>query len=700
MKFRITRTRVAALAALALGPSLHAESSDRLLLAGHPYPPEETTLDTITVTGQRADSLTAPDAHEARHALEHVPGAVDLIDASEWRDTAARTLKDVLDYTPGVFVQPKWGEDARLSIRGSGLSRNFHLRGVALLVDGIPMNASDGSADFQEIDPTAFEYSEVYKGANALRYGSNALGGAIAFVSPTGRTGDRVQVRADGGGFDFWRGQLAGGARSGDFDAYASGSWLENDGFRDHSDGESRRGSVNLGWRLAPNAETRLYWFGADIEQRLPGAVTRRAALNDPKSAAANNVNLDYQRNMQSWRVASKTTVRFGDGDTFEFGGYLVEKQLIHPIFQYIDYQYGDHGAFVRTSLNGHIAGHGNRFVIGANLFSGTIDNQQFRNLSGAQRGELLSASADRADNLALYAENQFDLRPTLTLVAGLQHVQARREREDRFDDATDTSGRQDYDFTSPKLGLLWQVTPTAQVFANVSRSAEAPTFGEVNFNNVALSDTRPQRATTIEIGTRGEVGRFDWDLAVYRAELRDELQFFDLGGGSFQVTNADDTVHQGVELGFGWRVAQDLLASGDRTTWKLAYAFNDFFFDDDADWGDNELPGAPRHFLRSELRYDHTAGFYVAPNLEWVPQGFDVDNANTVQTRHYALLGLRAGYEHGDTWSVYVDARNLADEDYIASASVVTTATPASAIFEPGDGLAVFAGIRVSFAR
>ncbi|MGH8517952.1 MAG: TonB-dependent receptor family protein, partial [Panacagrimonas sp.] len=697
-----TSRRAAVLTALAFASSsLHADgtpSAAELQIAGHPYPPSETTLDTITVTGQRADSLTAPDVHEARHALEHVPGSVDLVDADEWRDTAARTLKDVLDYTPGVFVQPKWGEDARLSIRGSGLSRNFHLRGVALLVDGIPMNASDGSADFQEIDPTAFEYSEVYKGANALRYGANALGGAIAFVSPTGRSGDRVQVRVDGGGFDFWRGQLAGGGRSGDFDAFATGSWLENDGFRDHSDGESRRGSVNVGWRLTPNAETRLYWFGADIEQRLPGAVTRRAALGNPKTAAADNRRLDYQRNINSWRVASKTTVRFGDGGTLEFGGYLVEKQLIHPIFRYIDNQNDDHGGFVRASLEGQIGGHGNRFVIGANLFTGTIDNQQFDNLPGGERGSLRAASADRADNVTLYAENHFDLRPTLALVAGVQHVQARREREDRFDEAPDTSGRQDYDFTSPKLGLLWQVAPTAQVFANVSRSAEAPSFGDLNYTDPVLADTRAQRATTVELGTRGEAGRLVWDVAVYRAELRNELQFFELAPNRFQVTNADDTVHQGVELGFGWRVAQDLLAAGDRTTWKLAYAFNDFFFDDDPDWGDNELPGAPRHYLRSELRYEHTAGFYVAPNLEWVPQGFDVDNANTVQTRHYALLGLRAGYEPAANWSLYVDARNLADEEYIASASVMVPTNPA--VFEPGDGFAVFAGIQMSFAR
>ena len=177
-------------------------------------------------------------------------------------------------------------------------------------------------------------------------------------------------------------------------------------------------------------------------------------------------------------------------------------------------------------------------------------------------------------------------------------------------------------------------------------------------------------------------------------------MRLFDLGGGSFQVTDADDTVHQGIEAGLGWTMARHLVAAGDAAALKLAYAFNDLFFDDDPSWGSDELPGAPRHFLRSELHYAHAASFYFAPNVEWVPVGFDVDNANAVQTRRYALLGLRAGYEHGARWSVYVDARNLADKKYVASASVVAAANPGSAIFEPGDGVALFAGVNVNLAR
>jgi hypothetical protein len=136
------------------------------------------TLPTITIEAEQqapasGGSLTVPTAQQAQSEIQRTPGGVAIVRAEDYKTTTpAVMIKDVLDYVPGVFVQPKWGEDSRLSIRGSGLSRNFHLRGVQLFMDGIPINTADGYGDFQEIDPTAYRYVEVYKGANALRYGA------------------------------------------------------------------------------------------------------------------------------------------------------------------------------------------------------------------------------------------------------------------------------------------------------------------------------------------------------------------------------------------------------------------------------------------------------------------------------------------------------------------------------------------------
>ncbi|MES2751891.1 MAG: TonB-dependent receptor plug domain-containing protein, partial [Pseudomonadota bacterium] len=150
--------------------------------------------------------LGVQTAQQARREIQQTPGGVAVVAAEDYRNNSvASTIKDVLDYVPGVFVQPKWGDDSRLSIRGSSLSRNFHLRGIQLYMDGIPINTADGYGDFQELDPTAYKFIEVYKGANALRFGANSLGGAINFVTPTGRDAGVNSAGIDMGAFGYRR---------------------------------------------------------------------------------------------------------------------------------------------------------------------------------------------------------------------------------------------------------------------------------------------------------------------------------------------------------------------------------------------------------------------------------------------------------------------------------------------------------------
>jgi iron complex outermembrane receptor protein len=649
----------------------------------------------------RKGSLAVPNAAEAIAEIQRIPGSVDLVtDSAYKRSTPAVTTKDVLDYVPGVFAQPKWGDDTRLSIRGSGLSRNFHLRGLQLFMDGIPINTADGYGDFQEIDPTAYRYVEVYKGSNALRYGTNSLGGAINFVMPTGYDADLFGARFDLGSFGFHKLAASSGGVSGPVDYFITGTWQETDGFRDHAWGHSVRGSMNVGYRLSENVETRFYLNANEVRQRIPGTVTKQSALTSPETAAGYNVLLDQQRNIDTVRVANKTSIRLAPGTLLELGAFGVDRHLMHPIYQWLDYRYRDYGGFARLSDESRIAGMRNRLIAGVNLHNGTIDNKQYEDLAGAVKGKLLSSSRDDSENVSLYAENSLYFMEDVALVGGVQYLHATRGRDARFNSA---SGETEFDLWSPKAGLLWDVTATSQVFANISRGAEAPSFGESSAAlNVDFTDIKAQRETTYEIGTRGRTRDITWDLTLYRADIDNELLCFTtpgVTGNACQVANADHTIHQGVEAGLGFAVARGLYARG-RTSDELwlntAYTFNDFRYDGDALWGDNDLPGAPHHYLRAELIYKHPSGVYFGPNVEWVPQAYYVDSANTFKTEAYALLGAKIGFDNGGPISAYIEGRNLSDESYIASASTSADLGGSdAAVFEPGTGRAVYAGMQ-----
>jgi iron complex outermembrane receptor protein len=424
-----------------------------------------------------------PTTKEAEAELAKVAGAVLVVPDTAYKtSTPAVTLKDVLDYVPGVLAQPKWGEDGRLSIRGSGLSRNFHLRSIQLYMDGIPINTADGYGDFQEIDPSAYRYVEVYKGANALRYGANSLGGAINLVTPTGYDASPFAASFDIGSFGLHRLQASAGAVKGPLDFFLTASWLESEGFRDHSWGESTRASLNLGYKLSSAVETRFYINASDIMQRIPGSVTKDVALSSPTTPAANNVLNDWQRNIEAWRIANKTVVKLAPGTSLELGAFVVDRHLMHPIFQWLDYRYDDYGVFGRVTDERWVNGFKNRLIAGINLHNGELDNKQFANNSGsgsAIKGSLLSSSLDKSENLSAYIENSFFFLADVALVTGTQFLHATRHRTDTFQDAVDTSGSTEFNIWSPRFGLLWNVDPTWQMFANVSWSAEVPSFGE-----------------------------------------------------------------------------------------------------------------------------------------------------------------------------------------------------------------------------
>lgn len=341
--------------------------------------------------------------------------------------------------------------------------------------------------------------------------------------------------------------------------------------------------------------------------------------------------------------------------------------------------------------------GHDNRFTLGLNVINGRLDNRQFANGPGATKGALLSASKDNSENYSIYAENAFSIVPNVAFVLGGQFLYATRERNDRFLADGDQSGKTSHSLFSPKAGLLWDIDPGWQAFANVSRGAEVPSFGE-SMAGVPFTQIRPQRTTTFEVGTRGTREDYTWDAALYRAEIKNELQCLFSTFGNCTVTNADRTVHQGLELGGGASVLKGLAVQGDRPDriWlQASYAFNDFRFANDATFGDNELPGAPRHYLRAELLYKHPAGFHAGPNLEWVPEAYYVDSANTQKTQAYAIWGLRLGYDDGGAFSAYLEGRNLGDREYISTVSIINVATAASPLFSPGSGRSLYAGVR-----
>jgi len=653
------------------------------------------TLPEVTVTSEPYSSPTLESIDAARKRIETTPGGANIVDAEQYKEGRVSTLPDALQFSPGVFTASRFGaEEARLSIRGSGLQRTFHGRGIQLLQDGVPLNLADGSFDFQAVEPLTARYVEVFRGANALQFGSTTLGGAVNFVSPSGLNAPALGARVETGSFGYKRALVSAAGRSDSVDWYFAGSEFFQKGFRNHSRQDTQRISGNLGWAITNDLETRFFLNAVRSNSELPGALTRAEMGASPTKADPATVTGDQHRDFDLYRFSNKTTYRIAQDQRVEVGGFYAYKSLFHPIFQVLDQNSDDYGLSARYISDQRLFGNRNQFILGTILLKGDLDDDRFRNVGG-QPGARTGQSSQRSSNNSIFAENQYYLLPSTALIAGAQAVQAKRRLEDHFLVDGDNSVDRTYRRIAPKIGVRQEFTPNIQVYGNVSGSYEPPTFGELA-GGPNVTPVSAQRATTVEIGTRGLLkqawGGMRWDLSLYRARVKDELLALnDVAGNPLGTTNADKTVHQGIELG----LQADI---GARWTVRTAYQFNDFRFDGDRVYKDNRLAGAPRQFATGEVMYRTAGGMYFGPNVR-IASSTWIDHANSLKASGYSVYGFKVGQKLSKNVSWFIDVRNLTDKVYTATTGVIADAKGLdSRQFYPGDGRSIYAGVELSY--
>jgi iron complex outermembrane receptor protein len=659
-------------------------------VARSPSPP---TVAQVIVTA-RPDPDEPPAVAAARERLSETPGAVAVVAQEAYEDRFALGLADVLRSVPGVVASKRYGEESRFSIRGSGVGNANHLRGVLLAQDGVPFNQADGFGDFQEVDPLSVRLAEVYKGGNALRFGGAALGGAVNFLTPTGRTaGFDRRFRLEAGSFETLRGHAAVAGERGAWDGYAALTATTAGGFRDQSDQTAARLTASVGRSLGLEREVRVVLQAGDIQQEVPGAMTLAQAERTPTFVSPANIAGDYGRDLRNARLTAQTRWRLNDAWTVEGAVYSVWKELYHPIPIVVDQESVNYGGFGRLDWEGALGGRRADLFAGVYLRSSDQEALVFTNRQGS-RGVRTSDSFQQSRALDLFAEARLFVTERLALVAGGSYGRAERDYRDDLD--ARRSRERTYDWFAPRLGLLWEGDFGEQVYANVTRSVEPPNFGALVQPTVpGFVPLDVQEAWTAEIGTRGRRGGLVWDAALFRSEVEGELLNFVVGPDIPAATfNAGPTIHQGLEAALDWRTE----ALGGEVRLHQAYAYSDFRFDGDRRYGNNRLPVIPPHVYRAELRYTHPGGWFVGPLAE-VNSEVAVDYANALKAPAFAVLGLNAGWSPRPGLQLFLDARNLLDRGYAANFTAVTDARVAStAVFYPGEPFSIFAGLRADF--
>ena len=658
---------------------------------------------------------------DERARAAQTPGGVTVVDMDELKERTVASLADAFRYVPGVWSSSSYGADSVfLSSRGSNLdATDYDGNGIKLLQDGLPVTTADGNNHNRVIDPLSAQYATVARGANAMIYGASTLGGAINFASPTARDRSGVELRLNAGshGLGMIR-ATAGGVLDESLDGIVTVEAKAWDGYRDHSEQKRQGVYANAGWQVGDSVTTRFYGTYLRNDQALPGALAQDELEDDPDQASANAVGGHFQLDVDTWRIANKTTWLLGTDRQLELGVSLERQKLFHPIVDkvlvdfdgpgplepievfslLIDSDHQDAGATARYQ---HLWGN-HDLLFGVNYGNNRVDGRHYRNAGGRKNG-LTTLIDNEAESWELFAVDHWRLTNRLTLVLAAQRSLADRKVRSRDVNGGVLAPKGDYSSVSPRIGATWETGSDSRLYTNLSRLYEPPTNFEVEDDVRASNETLDaMRGTVVEIGTRGSRSfgadnRWYWDASAYWAWIRDEILSVDdpSAPGTSLTTNVDDTVHAGIEALIG----AQLRPSAESTYAiepALSVTVNRFAFDGDSMYGDNQLPAAPDYVLRGELLYRADAGYYFGPTFDLVGDRW-ADFANTYQVDSYGLLGLRTGWE-GRRWRVFFEVHNLLDESYVATHSVRNVAGANDRILYPGAGRSAYAGLVVAF--
>jgi iron complex outermembrane receptor protein len=663
-----------------------------LPLAAHGQAAPDTTA-AVVLPGVTVTVLRAPVE------LARVPYAVSVNGAAEiQRAKPGLGLDEALRGIPGVQVDNRYnyalGE--RISIRGFGARAQFGVRGVKVLVDGIPATFADGQTSLSHIDLGTLRRAEVIRGPASALYGGSA-GGVIQFeTEQPPRAPFAQEVGVTGGANGLLRLHSATGGRRGRASYLVNLSRLGYDGYRDFSTAENLRLNARAGYQGVRN-QVRVLVSAVRYDAQNPGSLSEELLRQDRLQAFARN---RAQRTGEEGRqVQAGATWRHAmAGGEWETTGYVIGREIDNPIPPVI-IALDRAASGVRTAFRGAPRPElwDLQWTAGVDTDVQSDDRRNFRNQQG-ERGALALDQRERVANVAGFFQLALEPLPRLTVLGGARYDWFRFRADDRLTTGDpDDSGSRTLGSASPSVGVSYRVGEPLTVYGNVATAFETPTTTELanrpsgagGFN----PDLRPQQTESYEAGARGRLGaRAAYDLAAYHADVEGALIPFEVQGaeGRQFFRNAGSTTHRGVE-------ASLTLAPLPRIWLDAAYTYTDARFGRYAVEGTafdgNRVPGVAPHRAEVIASYGTPGGWFATWETRYTGE-ITVNDANTADSDAYWLTDVRAGVERirlrGLELEPFVGVNNLFDTEH--NTSVVVNAF-GRRFFEPGPGRALYAG-------
>lgn len=673
--------------------------------------PPNDTLDTVYL---REIVVTAT---RSSGEVLNVPLAVGIVDARDFAYSRGVSLAEALWSMPGVLAQSRaGGQDVRLTIRGFGSRGNGDrsnagtVRGVKILVDGIPETEPDGRTSLDLVDMSTVRRIEVVR-SNASTLFGNASGGVINIETLPWFQESFAEARNIVGSFGLRRHNLTIGLPAPWGRSSVSITRSRFDGWREHSSSQSTSGRASLAIESGERDRVQVIAAAADVRFNIPGPLTLEEFRSNPQKANPVYLTRRERRHNKVGRLSLQVEREISPGQSVEVSGYVGPKML----------QRSERNTF-RDFTRFHVGGGGlYRWKRDEGLFRQLIAGADgafqdgsilFYSLVNGERGDSLRTNKrEAAGTFGMFAQAEFVVFDGGTVITGLRYDIQQYTTESlpagqrlyRLPEALT------FRHLTPRVGFIYRFDQFHSVYANVGGGLEVPAFNEVDpppsRPDAALNPIlKPMRSTTLEAGVKGiEIAHgssvlksVTYSVAAYTIFINDEIVPFD--GGAW-YSSAGSSLRYGVEIG----IQADLVGG---VSWKSALTYLQAEYrryqNDLGDFGGKRVPGIPALVVSNRVRYQFPFGLAVELQADYLDR-YPADDANLVFVPSSFVMSAVGSYTyHSGPYqlAMFIGGQNLTGEKYSSSAFINPATRTGSGVplapayLEPGLPRNFFLGI------
>lgn len=671
----------------------------------------EPTLPGVVVVGERR--------------LGGTPGSVDRVHVHDVHGRTGRSVSEELHRLPGVAARDRQNlaQDLQFSIRCAGARSAFGVRGVQLVVDGIPATMPDGQGQLSHVPQAALAHVDVLRGPFSALYG-NASGGVVEFTSQDPPLQPAFGFQA-GGGSDAgaraalwwgapWNAGSAGGYRL-DADHYDTG------GYREH--GRARRdiGQARLLATTTGGTQFALTANALDLEAQDPQGLTAAQADATPRAASVGALLFDTRKSVRQQQLGLRVDHPLGDANalvaTAWTGARSTFQMLSVPVAAQatpgsgggvVDLDRSFAGADLRWRQRLHAGARPFDLTLGVEAQRSREHRRGYENFADGQLGvvgALRRDEVDTVDNIDLFAEGRWQFAPRWSTTIGLRRSKVAFRTDDAYiaPGNPDDSGGIRYGKTTPVAGLLFAPGDGVELYANAGEGFETPSFTELAYRsdggsglNTAL---RAAHGRSAEVGARVHRDAQALGFAVFATRTDDELVVTSNVGGRSTYANAARTARDGWELSASGPIADH---------WRYALALTRLDARFRAGFATCRAPpcAQPDTFVASGNRLPATSDSAWA-ELRWTPRDrlevflqadasgrMAADDANTAWAGGWTTFDVgveRRWHVHGRVVTASLRVDNLLDRRTLGSV-IVNDAN--GRYFEPAPGRGGWIGL------